>query len=118
VKTSLPRGTFPASECHSAENGGKYERKFDLQYLSIRRGLNQTPASSYNCENIFALENQPSIDGSILSVNYDGATYYIPRDRDRAGRTTQVLELVKQLLALNTSAKQLPATSVISVVSQ
>jgi hypothetical protein len=45
-------------------------------------------------------------------------TYSIPRDRERSGRTTQVLELVKQLLALNTSAKQLPSTSVISVVSQ
>jgi hypothetical protein len=118
VKTSIPRGTFPASECNDAENGGKYERKFDLQYLSIRRALSHGPTASYNCENIFTLDAGAHLEGSILSVNYDGMTYSIPRDRERSGRTTQVLELVKQLLALNTSAKQLPSTSVISVVSQ
>ena len=69
VKTSIPRGTFPASECHSAENGGRYEKKFDLQYLSIRRGLNQSPASSYNCENIFTLEtNRASMAASSRSA--------------------------------------------------
>jgi hypothetical protein len=31
--------------------------------------------------------------------------------------TSRVLELAKQLLALNTSAKQLPATSVISITT-
>jgi hypothetical protein len=118
VKTSIPRGTFPASECEDAENGGRYERKTDLQYLSIRRGLNDEPHSSYNCENIFVLDNQPSIEGHIISVSYDGMSFSVPRDRERSGRTTQVLELVKQLLALNTSAKQLPTTGVISVISQ
>jgi hypothetical protein len=42
----------------------------------------------------------------------------ISRDQNRSGRTLQVLGLVKQLLALNTSAKQLPSTSVISVIGQ
>jgi hypothetical protein len=89
-----------------------------MQYLSIRRALSHGPTASYNCENIFTLDAGAHLEGSILSVNYDGMTYSIPRDRERSGRTTQVLELVKQLLALNTSAKQLPSTSVISVVSQ
>ena len=54
--------------------------------------------------------------GSFFSVNYDGVTYSVPADSNRAGRTLQVLELVKQLLALSTSAKQLPQTTVISIV--
>jgi len=44
-------------------------------------------------------------------------SFGVPRDPNKSGRTLQVLELTKQLLALNTSAKQLPATGVISVIS-
>jgi hypothetical protein len=55
---------------------------------------------------------------AVVGVGYDGRYFGIPRDPNRSGRTLQVLELVKQLLALNTSAKELPATSVISVVGQ
>jgi hypothetical protein len=53
-----------------------------------------------------------------MGVSYDGAHFGIPRDPNRSGRTLQVLGLVKQLLALNTAAKQLPSTSVISVIGQ
>jgi ABC-type metal ion transport system substrate-binding protein len=52
----------------------------------------------------------------VITVSYDGKSFSIPRDSNRGGRTLQVLELVKQLLALNTSARQLPSTSVLSVV--
>ena len=63
---------------------------------------------------IFVLD-QDALGDHLLTVSYDGMTYGIPRDPDRSGRTLQVLELIKQLLALNTSAKQLPATGVISI---
>jgi hypothetical protein len=54
--------------------------------------------------------------GSFYSVTYDGVTYSIPSDPARAGRTLQVLELVKQLLALHTSAKNLPQAAVFSLI--
>jgi hypothetical protein len=43
--------------------------------------------------------------------------YGLASGSDHSGRTYQVLELAKQILAVNTSAKQLPATSIV-VISQ
>ncbi len=112
VKTGLRFGTLPHSECDVAENGGRQETKRDLVSLMRSRAR---AGGSYNCENIFVLENNPAPD-AFYKVVYDGTTYSIPSDPQRAGRSLQVLELVKQLLALHTSAKQLPQSSVISIV--
>jgi hypothetical protein len=111
VKTSLRYGTLPATDCDSRDNSGKYEKKTDLIRLSDRR----RDSRPYNCENLFVLEEGVTGE-SIYSVNYDGTIYSIPQDQARAGRSLQVLELVKQLLALNTSAKQLPSSGVISII--
>jgi hypothetical protein len=43
--------------------------------------------------------------------------YGLASGSDHSGRTYQVLELAKQILAVNTSAKPLPATSGV-VISQ
>lgn len=111
IKTGLRYGSIPPAECEPARNGGVSETRHDLIRLA---GRGHDPRS-YNCENLFVLDEGVS-SGSIFSVNYDGATYSVPNDPARAGRSLQVLELVKQLLALNTSAKQLPSSGVISIV--
>ena len=113
VKTGLRYGTFPQSECHDAENNASWQEKNDLVYLGRRRS---EAAGSYYCENLFVLDSNSSVD-QVIGVSYDGKHFSIPRDSNRSGRTLQVLELVKQLLALNTSAKTLPSTSVLSVIS-
>ncbi len=111
IKTGLRYGSIPSADCDPARNGGLHETKHDLIRLT---GRSHDPRS-YNCENLFVLEQGPSSDG-IFSISYDGTTYSVPDDPARAGRSLQVLELVKQLLALNTSAKQLPSSGVISIV--
>ena len=117
VKTGLRPGTIPLTECNDLENGASWETKTDLAYLSPRRSRSK-PRGSYYCENLFVLNNDGILDDSIMGVSYDGIHFGISRDQNRSGRTLQVLGLVKQLLALNTSAKQLPSTSVISVIGQ
>jgi hypothetical protein len=114
-KNLLRFGAIPLSECNDSGSNGRSYNKTDMVYLSRQRTRRVVQGGRYSCENLFVLETDNPGD-SIISVNYDGKYYAIPRDPEVAGRTTQVLELVKQLLALNTSAKQLPSTSVISVV--
>ena len=116
VKTGLRYGTFPLNECHDSENGGSWQERDDLVYLSRRRA-NSRPGGRFYCENLFVADTGASGD-QVVGVAYDGKYFSIPRDPNKSGRTLQVLELVKQLLALNTSSKELPATSVISVIGQ
>jgi hypothetical protein len=118
VKTQQRYGTFPMSECDNAEIGASWEQKTDLTYLSRQRAGRGGAPGRYYCENLFVLDTDGAGGNPILTASYDGKYFGIPRDPNRHGRTLQVLELVKQLLALNTSAKQLPATSVISVIGQ
>jgi hypothetical protein len=118
VKTQQRYGTFPLSECDNAENGASWEQKTDLTYLARRRAGRSGAPGRYYCENLFVLDTDGAGGNPILTASYDGKHFAIPRDPNRHGRTLQVLELVKQLLAQNTSAKQLPATSVISVIGQ
>jgi outer membrane lipoprotein SlyB len=117
VKTGLRPGTMPLTECNDLENGASWQSKNDLAYLSPRRSRS-TPRGSYYCENLFVLNNDGILGDHIIGVSYDGMHFSISRDQNRSGRTLQVLGLVKQLLALNTAAKQLPSTSVISVIGQ
>jgi len=117
IKTGLRYGTLPATDCDDLQNNATWEAKSDLIYLSRRRA-GARPRGRYYCENLFVLDNADTLSAdNVITVSYDGMRLGIPRDPNRRGRTTQVLELVKQLLALNTSAKTLPATGVISVVS-
>ena len=111
VKTGLRFGAIPRAECDPKHNGGLAEKRTDLIPLTARR----IDHPLYSCENLFVLESELA-PGAFYSVSYDGTTYSIPQDPARAGRSLQVLELVKQLLALNTSAKQLPSSGVISII--
>jgi hypothetical protein len=76
----------------------------------------ENKVSGFRCHNLFVLDNGFEA-GSPLSVNYGGTQYSVPSDSGEAGKTMHVLSLVKQLLAVNTSAKSLPQTNVISVIS-
>jgi hypothetical protein len=53
--------------------------------------------------------------GEIVTL-YNGARYCVVIDPSGADRSSEVMEVVLQLLALNTSAKTLPAPSVISIL--
>lgn len=64
---------------------------------------------------LFRLRTGPAPPDSI-STTYDGTRYAIAVDPAGIDRSSQVLELVSQLLALNNSAKELPAPSIIPVI--
>jgi hypothetical protein len=105
VKTRLRYGAYPLTECDSSGE------KHGLVDLRTRR----PDPRPYNCENLFVLETGLAPD-AFYAVSYDGVDYSIPNEPVRQGRSLQVLELVKQLLALHTSAKQFPQSSVISII--
>jgi hypothetical protein len=69
------------------------------------------------CDNFFVLDTGSALEPSPLSVTYDGERYAVPGDRKQAGNTMHILSIVKQLLAVNTSAKSLPQTSALSVIN-
>ncbi|HEX9445812.1 MAG TPA: hypothetical protein VGA73_16950, partial [Candidatus Binatia bacterium] len=52
-----------------------------------------------------------------LSVEYDGAWYYIP-DGAEGGRSMHVLSLVNQILSLHKARQELPTTSAVTVVGR
>jgi hypothetical protein len=72
-----------------------------------------------NCWPIFTLrvDTLPS-PGDFLSIAYEGHRFAAAGKEDGGGYTSTVMDIVKQLLALNSSAKSLPQSSVISVVGQ
>ena len=71
--------------------------------------------AGYRCTDLFVVhEGATGADGIV--VEYDGITYSISSDT-RNSWTMPVFDVVKQLQAINTSAKQLPASNLISVLS-
>ena len=75
----------------------------------------QQAIGGYRCDNLFVLLRDQSTDSS-LSVDYNGSSYSVPSDDRVQGRTTRMLDLVKQILALHTSAKELPASNVLNII--
>jgi hypothetical protein len=68
------------------------------------------------CEPIFVLDaNALPEPGTFVSTVYEGTLYSVPTARTYSG---PVLDIVKQALALSSSAKSLPQSNVISVVGQ
>ncbi len=110
VPTRVPRGAMPKTSCQDDQGRGGPARPDNVVYLY---GTADTEKETYYCENLFVVDKSPS--SSFVSVSYDGTSYGLSDERQRTGRTYQVLELIKQILALNTSAKQLPATSVLLI---
>jgi hypothetical protein len=116
VPTQVPDGAMPQRSCQGDASGRAQQS--DLVYPNDAKdpaGASRGKASSYYCDDIFVVDQSPG--SAFISVSYDGNSYGLPQGSDRSGRTYQVLELSKQILAVNTSAKQLPATSVV-VISQ
>lgn len=87
-------------------------------YRSVTCEIN---ALEPNCRNFFRVETGSEITGGPVSVVYDAERYAVAdahcEDPDKGcDFSAPTLELVKQLLALNTSAKELPATTVLTVI--
>jgi hypothetical protein len=69
----------------------------------------------FRCDNLFVLT--PGYSGEApLSVDYDGKSYAVPASDRVAGRTMRMLDLIKQIMALHTSAKELPASNVLNII--
>ena len=66
---------------------------------------------------LFRLEQGVGQESSI-STSYQGKDYHIIADPTGCDRSSQALELVLELLALNNSAKDLPAPSVIPILTR
>ena len=89
----------------------------DPNYLLKGQG-DGNKSGDFVCQNLFVLDAaHVPIGLSDASVIYRGVQYSVPSDRDRQGKTMHVLSIVKQLLAVNMSAKSLPQTNIISVIS-
>jgi hypothetical protein len=69
----------------------------------------------YRCTSLFVVE-EGGTDFNGISVEYAGTRYTISSDT-RGSWTMPVFDIVKQLQAVNTSAKNLPASNLISVLS-
>jgi hypothetical protein len=80
-------------------------------------GPGERPGFGYRCESLLVVETGPPSPVSPLSVAYDGRDFWIPADPRGAGWSLRALDLVKQLLALHTNAKELPAPNVLSIVA-
>lgn len=73
--------------------------------------------ASYNCEPLLRVDASAEGGAGALSVAYNDEHFTVPGEPARAGTSFQVLDLVTQLIALNKSAKSLPATSVFTIIS-
>jgi hypothetical protein len=71
------------------------------------------------CQPLFVL-NEDTIPNprDFLATGYEGNRYSVPSMATGGGYSSPVLEVMKQQLALNSSAKSLPQSNVISVVGQ
>ncbi len=117
VPTQVPDGAMPRIPC-DGDNSGRTHHA-ELIYPNDKSdpmGAARGAASSYFCDDIFVVD-QGGDNNAFIAISYDGGSFGLAQGADHSGRTYQVLELAKQILAVNTSAKQLPATSVV-VISQ
>jgi hypothetical protein len=76
----------------------------------------QEPGTRSVCRPIFVLQRGAgsALQGNFLSTFYDGEVYSVPSGGD--SYSTQVLDILKQALALSSSSKSLPQANVVSVV--
>ena len=74
-------------------------------------------AGGDHAEPIFVLKTgEPASGAAVVQVEYEGATYYIPRDR-AGGRSMQALSLLAQLIGLQKNAAELPTTTSVRVIN-
>jgi hypothetical protein len=74
-------------------------------------------ANGYRCEPIFVLNRVHPITAPILGVTYEATGYQVPAAQFAYGRSPQVLDITLQLTGLFKSAKNLPTTSVFTLIS-
>jgi hypothetical protein len=89
--------------------------EIDKPFSAIKR----CEVSSPECVYIFRLnEGIAAPLSDAISVFYNGQWYWVSShyDADHPDRSTMTLEFLKQLIAVNSSAKSLPASSVITTV--
>ncbi len=72
--------------------------------------------TKFKCEALFFVEEGGMRD-AFVSVDYDGSRYAIPDDPQKAGRSSSALNILIQLIALNRSAKDAPASTVFNVIN-
>jgi hypothetical protein len=72
------------------------------------------------CSYLFVLTEGWGTPGTaeFVSIDYEGHRFSIPDSRDlqRGGNSSVVLDILRQQIALNSSAKSLPQSSVVSLV--
>ncbi len=110
-KSPMRYGTYPKEDC-----AGQPGPIASMEWLSPSHRRARVRPLPTNCQNLFVVQENAPTGKNVASVMYDGVFYSVPHDSEIGGRSSQVMELVKQVLNLNTSAKQLPSTTVISVV--
>jgi hypothetical protein len=98
IKAGDVMTAIPAAPCRSAD-----------QVLS-------SGPNPYRCQTLFYMREGSAPSRSYLSVVYDGRTYAVPDNEVEAGKTNEVLDILNELIALNHSAKDAPASSLITVV--
>jgi hypothetical protein len=74
-------------------------------------------ATGAGADSLFRIGQSCRQDLPNIVADYDGTTYCIAVDPSGQDRSAQVMEIVSQLFALNNSAKNLPSSSLISVLS-
>jgi hypothetical protein len=94
VRVGPPQNAFPVENCP----------------------FTKSDINGYACVNAFIV-NEGAADPNGIAVDYEGVHYSISADASNSW-SMPILDIVKQLLAVNTSAKELPASNVISVISQ
>jgi hypothetical protein len=76
-------------------------------------GPSKPLTNGFHCDSLFLVDL--GTNRSYVSINYNRETYWLHDERG-SGLSLLVLDLIKELIALNASAKQLPAASALSVI--
>jgi hypothetical protein len=80
-------------------------------------GISEPVADFYHCESLFFIDPGENRAAPDLTVAYLNKTYWLHDEQPKTGWSLPTLALVRELLALSTSAKELPATSTLSIVA-
>jgi hypothetical protein len=104
---------------HEQNDGSQIFIKRELPYKPYRRDACEQPSHDNECSYLFVLR-----DGNVwespefMSIDYEGRRFSVADSRDlySGGYSSVVLDILRQQIAINSSAKSLPQSSVISIV--
>jgi hypothetical protein len=99
IKIGPASQPMPASDCGESDDG-----------------ISKPLPGNYHCESLFFVERGGN-GSADLAVTYHNDIYWLHDERPKTGWSLPTLSLVRELLALNTSAKELPATTTLSIVA-